>query len=72
MTFFSKDFFSKYDQIRNFVIFIEEILNGKLHFLHSEKSFNKDVRHDLKNFSRMAKAVFLPSPFLKLVTYILQ
>ena len=34
MKFFIKDFFSKYDQIRYFlrifVIFAEEILNGKL------------------------------------------
>ena len=34
MKFSIKDFFNKYDQIT----FTEEILNGKLHFLCSEKS----------------------------------
>ena len=34
----TKDFFSKCDQIRNFLVtFTEEILNGKFHFLCSEK-----------------------------------
>ena len=37
-----KDFFSKCDQIRSFprilVTFTEEILNGKLHFLCSDKT----------------------------------
>ena len=30
MKFSIKDFFSKYDQIRSFLTFTEEILNGKL------------------------------------------
>ena len=37
------DFFSKYNQIRNFpaglVTFTEEIRNGKLHFLSSEMKY---------------------------------
>ena len=41
MKFSIKDFFSKCDQIRRkhagLVTFTEEILNGKLHFLYSEK-----------------------------------
>ena len=30
-----KDFFCKFDQIRSFLQFTKEILNGKLHFLCS-------------------------------------
>ena len=38
MGFSIKDFFSKCDQIRRkLVTFTEEILNGKNHFLYSEK-----------------------------------
>ena len=42
MQFFIKDFFNKCDQVRSFldfVIFTQEILNSKLHFLYSEISF---------------------------------
>ena len=36
MKFSIKDFFSKCDQTADLVIFTEEILNGKLHFLCSD------------------------------------
>ena len=37
MKFSIKDFFSKYDQIRSFLVkFTEQILNGKLRFLGSD------------------------------------
>ena len=43
MKFSIMDFFSKYNQIRNFpaglVTFTEEIRNGKLHFLSSEMKY---------------------------------
>ena len=35
MKFFIKNFFSKREQVRGFLTFTEEILNGKLHFLCS-------------------------------------
>ena len=40
MKFFIKDFFKKCDQIRSFT-FTEEILNGKLHFLCSDRYTKK-------------------------------
>ena len=52
MKFPTKDFFSKYDQIRSFlqdfVPFTEEILNEKLHFLFSGKADTYEGRwqHD--------------------------
>ena len=46
MEFFVKDFFSKYEQIRNFVRIclhlLKTILNRKLHFLCSGKDFWTD------------------------------
>ena len=32
MKFFIKNFFSKREQVRSFLTFTDEILNGKLHF----------------------------------------
>ena len=40
MKFSAMDFFSKYDQIRSFVTFTEEILNRKLHLLCSVSALN--------------------------------
>ena len=40
MKFSIKDFFKKFDQIRSFT-FTEEILNGKLHFLCSDRYTKK-------------------------------
>ena len=42
MKFFIKNFFSKYDQeTTDLVRFTEETLNGKLHFLSSDCTYNK-------------------------------
>ena len=43
MKFSIKDFFSKCDQIRDFVTFTEEILNGKLHFCAVRTLFSSAI-----------------------------